>query len=358
MNPEVSVVIPAYNSEKYLAKALKSVFNQSYRNFEIILIDDASTDLTVKIAKSFNDKRLKILKNEQNKGVSYSRNLGITEAKGKWIALLDSDDWYGSERLEKLLAVANLKDADLIADDLFLVNEGESQHWSTFLTEDSHHSLLPITLIDAVKFVASDRLNPISAKRNWSLGYVKPLIRREFLLRNNISYNHSIDVGEDFVLYLECLRKNAKFYLVSEPYYYYQTRDSSLSSRKPLEYLTQSCEITQRFINLEVCSAAQLHLLQALLQNLSIFQKRIEYYRVVESIKNKKLWEVIEQVIDSPYVVGDLCQRLKMALMNRISRLINSLDTKDEEDQKRCDLELAKQTKSHLRDALVDAGSP
>ncbi|MGL6343088.1 MAG: glycosyltransferase family 2 protein, partial [Waterburya sp.] len=102
MKPEVSVIVPAYNSEDYLPKALESVFNQTYNNLEVILIDDASSDATVKIANSFNDKRLKIIKNQQNKGVSYSRNCGIKQAQGNWIALLDSDDWYAPDRLEKL----------------------------------------------------------------------------------------------------------------------------------------------------------------------------------------------------------------------------------------------------------------
>lgn len=331
MKLEVSVVIPTYNSDKYIAKALKSVFNQTWQNFEIILIDDASTDLTVRIAQSYSDNRLKIIKNEQNKGVSYSRNLGIAQAKGKWIALLDSDDWYSTERLEKLLAVANQKNADLVADDLYLIGEGESQSWSTFLTEDPHQSS-PVTLIDAVKFVTSDRLKPINAKRNWSLGYVKPLIRREFLRQNNICYDESINVGEDFTLYLECLRRDAKFYLLSQPYYYYQTRISSLSCRKPLEYLAGSCEITQRFINLEVHSTAECHLLLALLQNLSIFQKRTEYYRLIENIKNKELLAVISRVIDSPFILGDLFQRFSLTLSSKLAAIFN---TKDDEYLKR-----------------------
>ena len=328
---EVSVIIPTYNSDKYIAQALKSVFNQTYQNFEIILIDDASTDHTVRIAQSFADKRLKIIKNDRNRGVSYSRNLGMAQSKGKWIALLDSDDWYGTERLEKLLAVTNQQDADLVADDLFLMREGKSQPWSTFLTEDSHQSSSSVTLIDAVKFVASDRLKPINAKRNWSLGYVKPLIKREFLVQNCIRYDESIKVGEDFILYLECLRKGAEFYLLSQPYYYYRTRDLSLSCRKPLEFLAQSCEITQRFINLPVRTSAESRLLQALLENLSIFQKRREYYRVIESIKNREFLAVVKKLIDSPYVLGDLCQKAIAIISSRLA----SVFTSDEHYQER-----------------------
>lgn len=322
LKAEVSVIIPSYNSEEYIAQALTSVFNQSYRNLEVILIDDASIDSSPDIALSFPDKRLKIIKNHQNKGVSYSRNRGIREAEGKWIALLDSDDWYAPERLERLIEIAELSNGDLVADDLFLMKDSEQQYWSTLLTEAPQNSVSPLSIIDAVKFVTSDRLSPIDAKRNWSLGYTKPLIRREFLLKNDIWYNESIDVGEDFILYLECLRQEAKFYLLAQPYYYYRTQVSSLSTRKPTEFLIESCRITQSFINREVNSPAESHLLQALLQNLSIFQKRLEYYRLIEKIKHKKLLQGIKHAIKAPYILPDLFKKLMMIIKRKIVTIL------------------------------------
>ena len=324
MKPEVSVIIPAYNSEDYLAKALKSVFNQSYRHFEIILIDDASSDSTVRIANSFQDRRLKVIKNERNRGVSYGRNLGIEQAQGKWIALLDADDWYAPQRLEKLMAAAATTNADLIADDLWLIDEKTGQHWSTLLTESFLIERVPIALIDAVKFVMSDRLPAINAKRNWSLGYTKPLIRKEFLLRHQIRYDENLRVGEDFTLYLECLRKQAKFYLLGQPYYYYRTREVSLSTRKPTEYLSESCEIVSNFINREVNSPAESRLLQALLENLVIFQKRLAFYRLVEIVSAKKLGAAIVHIARNPFVISDLTIKSAMLLSRKLSALTSS----------------------------------
>ena len=250
MNPKVSVIIPTYNSEDYIAQALESLFNQTYRNFEIILIDDASTDSTVQIARSFRDKRLQILKNSQNRGVSYGRNRGIRQAKGNWIALLDSDDWYAPQRLEKLLQVAEQYSADMVADNQFFVRDGDNYPWSN-LFHESEQDILSVELIDAARFVISDRPSVIDNRQTWSFGYTKPLIRREFLLKNNIQYNEAIKVGEDFILYLECLRHQARFCLVPQAYYYYRTRTVSLSTRTPIEYLSESCEITQSFIRKE-----------------------------------------------------------------------------------------------------------
>ncbi len=309
MNPAVSVIIPTYNSQKYISLALKSVFNQSYSNLEVILVDDASTDSTVKIADSFSDKRLTIIKNNRNRGVSYGRNRGIEQAQGKWIALLDSDDWYAPERIEKLLEIGNEYNADLVADDLLLIKDGEQEPWSTLLLESPQGLLSPDTFIDAVKFVTSDRLPPLNAKRNWSLGYTKPIIRREFLLKNNIWYDENINVGEDFALYLESLRREGRFYLIGQSYYYYRTRASSLSTRKPTEYLSQSCKITQSFIHRELHSQADSKLLQALWQNLVVFQERLTYYHLLETIKEKNFGQVIQQIIANPYVLKDLFER-------------------------------------------------
>ena len=322
MKPEVSVVIPTYNSEKYITQALKSVFAQSYNNLEVILIDDASDDATVSIAQSFPDRRLKIIINKQNQGVSFNRNLGIRQAKGKWIALLDSDDWYAPLRLEKLTAAGEIQNADLIADDLFLINENQRQHWSTLLAECSQIELSQIALIDAVKFVTSDRLSSINAKRSWSLGYVKPLMKRKFLLENQIWYDENLNAGEDFSLYLECLRQQARFYVVKQPYYYYRTRTISLSTRKPTEYLAESCAITRSFIKREINAQTESRLLKTLLSNLAIFQKRLAYYHLLESIKDKKFLRAITQVLDNPYLISDLSQKSLMVLLKKSRALL------------------------------------
>ena len=323
MKPEVSVIIPTYNSEAYLALALESVFNQTYRNFEIILIDDASTDSTLEVAQSFKDKRLKIISNKQNRGVSYGRNCGIKAAQGNWIALLDSDDWYAPQRLEKLLSAAIEHNADLVADDLNLISDREFQPWSTLLQENEQ-TLAAAKIIDSVDFVVSDRPNPINAKRNWSLGYTKPLIKREFLLERGIEYDEDIQVGEDYVLYLECLRQQARFVLIPQAYYYYRTRVTSLSTRKPTEYLSDSCDITNIFIHREINAGENSQLLKALFENLVIYRKRLAYYRVLEAIKQKDIIATIEQILDNPYTLGDLSSKLGNILYKKARSLVNT----------------------------------
>lgn len=103
----VSVIMPVYNCQKYLAAAVESVIGQTYMNWELILIDDCSTDQSGALADrwALGDSRISVIHNEYNSGVSASRNNGIRASKGDWIAFLDSDDVWTAEKLEKQIAV-------------------------------------------------------------------------------------------------------------------------------------------------------------------------------------------------------------------------------------------------------------
>jgi len=101
--PLVSIVTPSYNSENYIADTIESVLNQTYTNFEMIIVDDISSDNTIKIVKKYQkkDKRIKLICLEEKGGASIARNRAIKEAKGKYIAFLDSDDLWKKDKLEK-----------------------------------------------------------------------------------------------------------------------------------------------------------------------------------------------------------------------------------------------------------------
>lgn len=105
MNDLVSIIMPSYNTAKFIPETIESVLKQTYTNWELIIVDDCSTDNTDEVVKPFlTDKRIKYLKNEKNSGAAVSRNYALREAKGKWIAFLDSDDLWLPEKLEKQIA--------------------------------------------------------------------------------------------------------------------------------------------------------------------------------------------------------------------------------------------------------------
>lgn len=101
MSELVSIIMPSYNTAEYISDSIRSVQAQTYENWELIIVDDCSTDNSMEVISAFNEPRIRLLKNEKNSGAAISRNYALREAKGKWIAFLDSDDTWVPEKLEK-----------------------------------------------------------------------------------------------------------------------------------------------------------------------------------------------------------------------------------------------------------------
>lgn len=130
----VSIIMPSYNTAQYIEKTIKSVLDQTYTNWELIIVDDCSTDNTDEVVKNYlTDKRIKYLKNEQNSGAAVSRNRALREAKGQWIAFLDSDDLWMPEKLEKQICFMKEKGYFFSYTDYEEIN-AEGNRTGTFVT--------------------------------------------------------------------------------------------------------------------------------------------------------------------------------------------------------------------------------
>lgn len=103
----VSVIMPSWNTGKFIAESIQSVIDQTYENWELIIVDDCSTDNTDEVVAKFTDKRIRYFKNEKNSGAALSRNRALREANGEWIAFLDSDDLWSSNKLEHQIKFMN-----------------------------------------------------------------------------------------------------------------------------------------------------------------------------------------------------------------------------------------------------------
>lgn len=103
----VSVIMPSWNTGKFIAESIQSVIDQTYENWELIIVDDCSTDNTDEVVAKFTDKRIRYFKNEKNSGAALSRNRALREANGEWIAFLDSDDLWNPDKLEHQINFMN-----------------------------------------------------------------------------------------------------------------------------------------------------------------------------------------------------------------------------------------------------------
>ncbi len=225
--PVVSVVVPAHNAAAFLDGALESALGQTCRALEVIAVDDASTDGTHAALLGWRrrDPRVVVLRQERRQGPGAARNLAIGRARGRWIAPLDADDAFLPERLERLVAGAEAAGADLLADNLLLRDFDRGTLLGPCMPEEVMARPGPLTLAEML------RLNrPDAAPGQAKLGYLKPILRRDFLRRAGLRYRPEIRVGEDFLFYFECVAAGGRFLLAPEALYLYAVRPGSASS--------------------------------------------------------------------------------------------------------------------------------
>ena len=312
MNPEVSVIILAYNTEEYIAQAIKSALEQTEINIELIVVDDGSTDKTLEVVKSFSDKRIKVLVNKQNWGQNFSTNLAIKEAQGYWITRLDSDDWYAVDRLEKLLNIAYSQNLEMIADDIYFIQDGKLSPWSTLLTQ-SKFIIKDNIKISLLSFVEKD----VPGIWGLPLGLTKPLIKRDFMIKHNIQNQDNILIGGDFWLYLTCLAHGANFLLVPEPLYYYRSRDGSSVTQSKIKRIEAYCEATEYYLKQDYIKNNQ-QLLIALHKRLALIEKTRPYFQVVDYLKQADYLNALMQMRKNPYFFYHLSTQLPRIIRRRL----------------------------------------
>ncbi|MGZ5075413.1 MAG: amino acid adenylation domain-containing protein [Methylobacter sp.] len=221
---KVSIIIPAFNAGAYIRQTLESVINQTEQDLEIIVSDDFSTDNTVAVVEDMmkSDYRIRLIKNEQNRGPSYSRNRAISKANGEWIALLDADDFYHEDRLKELITIAEKHEADVVADNMYYVNEnGENPR----IALENKSVANKYEILSTNYFIK----NNLPVGSNFKYGFLQPIMRRNFLYKNSIAYDETTRLGEDFILYIECLLNGAKFIFSYDAFYYYRSSSNSIT---------------------------------------------------------------------------------------------------------------------------------
>jgi len=203
---KVSIIIPIYNAENYLKKCLDSIINQTYKNIEIILINDGSTDNSLEICKQYKDDRIKLI-NQKNSGVSTARNVGLDLVTGDYITFVDSDDWLELDAIESMVNFIEIRKTD-IARFNYQIN-GVNQNASQKLEKT-----------DIEKFVKKLISGEVP-------GYLWLLLIKKEIIKD-IKFKTDLSLAEDLVFILEIL-KNTKSIAISDKitYNYFLTTDSA-----------------------------------------------------------------------------------------------------------------------------------
>lgn len=208
----ISVVVPVYNLEKYISKCINSIRNQTLKNFELIIIDDGSSDSSYEVIKKYviEDNRIKYIKQE-NKGVSSARNKGIEIAKGKYITFVDGDDSIHPRMLEDMYSLASKKRFEL----LFCL-------FSNSMNSTLNNSINKLKILSADNYIA----NILEGKVQRSACGV--LFNLDLVKKNFLFFDETLSYGEDMFFTINALLlTNSKVGLLSENYYYVGQREGS-----------------------------------------------------------------------------------------------------------------------------------
>ena len=251
-------------------------------------------------------------------GAGGARNRAIAAARGRWIAVLDSDDWYAPQRLEVLVNLAEQKQVDFIADDSYLIEDGTQTPWSTIIGE-SGIKVSSIQQFTCADFITTD----IEGRPGLRLGFTKPLFKRQFLVEHQIKYQN-IRVTQDFWFDIQCFTHGAKFCLVPEPYYFYRARPGSLVSSDKIARMKEECEVIIRFLNNTDYLDSHPQVAAALNLKLRETQLWLDYYLVVEPLKQGKILLSLQRTFANPVVIKHFIFNLPRLIARRWENILKS----------------------------------
>ena len=232
--PLVSVIIASRNNANFLPECLDSVARQTLSDYEVIVVDDASDDYSrdVVAKRCEADSRITLLCNLTQCGPAQARNRALDACRGRWIAVLDSDDLMHRERLAILVQAAEESGADILADNQILFYEASGKKARPLLNQ---HWIRKQTIVSCDFYVESNRLR----KKGAPLGYLKPIFRRSFIEKGNIRYNPCMSIAEDYDFVLRLLLAGASFRIVPSLTYFYRRHRTSTSFRLSRENIVQ-----------------------------------------------------------------------------------------------------------------------
>jgi len=211
----VSIIVPVYNVEDYILKAIMSLRMQTYENIEILLIDDCSTDRSYDVCRiqALEDTRIKLIRSEKNKGVSYARNLGLTCAKGDFISFVDADDWVEKDMVEYLLHQIISEKADIATCEIVKdFPDGKKQ----ILGCRKNYVEQGMCIIDEINYCGE-----------FSAFLFNKLYKRQLL--QHIRFEEGVTIGEDYGFIMKVMMRNPMVVRGGEVKYHYIQHKTSVS---------------------------------------------------------------------------------------------------------------------------------
>jgi glycosyltransferase involved in cell wall biosynthesis len=316
MDIRVSIVVAAFNAEKYIGNALASALRQTEPRFEVIVVDDGSTDHTPEIVEYFaaQDPRIRLIRTKHNGGCAPARNRALEAARGEWITILDADDRFAPRRLEIMLDHAQRYEADFLADNLLLCEVETGDYFDVMLP-----GLTETRRLSPAEFIRRNLPGPAKTK----YGLLKPFMRRSFLDGHGLRYDEKARFASDFLLYSEALFKGCRFVLVPDALYCYGLTPGAITRVRTLDHIRYVAGRVYGFAERrEVRSDPDL--LAAVEELSRAYGRDITYNAIVEPLRHWRLDRFLADLARHPgmlpYVAARLVQAAKFRFRRRLRK--------------------------------------
>lgn len=303
--PDVSVVIAAYNAVDTIQRAIGSALKQDGVSVEVIVADDRSTDATRAAVAALGAPAVRLVALDSNKGPGGARNAGFAAARGRWIAVLDSDDTMRPDRLRRLIAAAERQEAAIAVDNLDVLH-GDGRIEPMFPT--TRLAAMPHMALPA--FIDSNRI----FRGTHNFGYMKPIFRRAFLEDNDLSYDEGLRIGEDYLLLAAALAAGGRCAIVPEAGYLYHIREGSISRVLRLDHVEAMLAGDQRFL---ARFPLEGHAARAQRRRTRSLREAHAFLALVHHLKNRSLGSALRAALGDPVAL----RHLSMPIAARWRRL-------------------------------------
>lgn len=306
MQPDVSFVIAAYNAERSVARAIESARAQQGVTLEVVVVDDCSNDRTVEVVRSFPPDQVRLVELEENRGPGGARNAGLEAARGRWIAVLDSDDAVYSDRLARMISYAERQDAQIAVDNLDVVQEASGVK-TTMFAPALLEKYSELCLAD---FIAANLL----FEDTFSFGYMKPIFERSFLERNALRYDEILRIGEDYIFLASALARGGRCAVDPQPGYAYYIRSGSISRVLELHHVEAMLAADAAFLREHQLDAGAQ---SAQARRTRSLEEAASFLTLVNHLKQRAPLRAIRTALRDPRAV----RHLKMPIAARLRRL-------------------------------------
>ncbi|WP_027997526.1 glycosyltransferase family 2 protein [Sinorhizobium arboris] len=309
--PDVTFVVAAYNAADTIVRAIESALAQEGVTVEVVVVDDCSADATPALVAAIPDSRIRLIALDRNRGPGGARNAGIEAARGRWVAVLDSDDTVRPDRLRRMIDRANETGAQIAVDNLDVVSLDGRR-----LTMFSEADLTRLQQLTLPAFIASNVL----FRSEHNFGYMKPIFERRFLEHQQLRFDETLRIGEDYILLASALACGGRCAVEPSAGYIYHIREGSISRVLRLDHIDAMIAADEAFLRRYTLDGQAQKMQRRRMRG---FRQARSFLVLVEQLKKRSLADALKTALADPLALRHLSMPIAARLRRVVARVVH-----------------------------------